>query len=57
MEKDISLQELLTADEVFLSGSGKRIVPVIEINKKQIGNGKPGKITLSLLKQFKERFY
>ncbi len=56
-EKDITLQELLTADEVFLSGSGKRIIPVIEIDKKAIGDSKPGKITLMLLKLFKEKFY
>jgi len=37
--------ELYIADEVFLTGTAAEITPVREIDFRQIGNGKPGKIT------------
>ena len=53
-ERDISLSELFTADEVFGTGSGSGISPVIEINGRVIGSGKPGPLTLNLDGMFKE---
>ena len=40
--------ELYIADEVFLTGTAAEITPVREIDFKQIGSGKPGKITKKL---------
>ena len=53
-EKDILLDELLNADEVFLSGSLLEIMPVISIDAKRIGSGLPGIITLSLLEKYRD---
>lgn len=48
-EKIIDLEELLTADEVFISGTNKGIVPVVQVNETIIGNGLPGKKTKKII--------
>lgn len=53
-EKSITLQELLNADEAFISGSTKMVIPITKINKVQIGDGMPGEQTLFLLDLFKD---
>jgi len=44
-ERHIARTELYVADEVFFCGTGAQVSPVIEIDHRKIGNGKPGKIT------------
>lgn len=53
-EREISLQELEEADEAFLTGSTKKIMPVVQVENHKIGNGKPGKITRRLMNLFSE---
>ena len=53
-ERDITPTELLTADEVFFTGTAAEIVPVVEINKRKIGDGTPGPITKHLMKEFEK---
>ena len=53
-EKDITPTELLTADEVFFTGTAAEIVPVVEINKRKIGDGTPGPVTKHLMKEFEK---
>ncbi|MDI6641110.1 MAG: branched-chain-amino-acid transaminase [Elusimicrobiota bacterium] len=45
---------LYTADECFLTGTAAEIVPVIKVDQRQIGDGKPGKVTGQLMKEFRE---
>ena len=45
IEKKISVQELQDADEVFFTGTWIEVCPVVEINKRKLGDGKTGKIT------------
>ena len=52
--RDISVFEMYIADEVFVTGTAVELVPVIEIDGRKIGNGKPGKITLSLQEEFRK---
>ena len=47
-ERDITIDELLNASEVFLTSTTKRILPVLKINEQMIGNGKPGSTTALL---------
>ncbi|MEQ9404629.1 MAG: aminotransferase class IV [Cyclobacteriaceae bacterium] len=49
---DISLDELLAADEVFISSTLKQIMPIVRIEDHQIGNGKPGEQTLKLRQHY-----
>jgi len=53
-EKNVRLDELLQADEAFITNSLIEIVPVTEVSGKQIGTGKPGPITKRLAKAYKE---
>ncbi|MDH5815423.1 MAG: branched-chain-amino-acid transaminase [Candidatus Nezhaarchaeota archaeon] len=54
IEKDVTPAELLTADEVFLTGTAAGIVPVVKIAGRVVGDGKPGPITKKLLEKFRE---
>ncbi len=46
--RSLDRTELYTADEVFLCGTGAQISPVIEIDRRRIGTGRPGPITKAL---------
>ena len=50
--KKITKKQLLSANEVFLSGTAAEITPIIKINHKKIGNGKVGKITKMLMSSY-----
>lgn len=54
LEKDISLKELFSADEVFLTATNKDVVPVVKIDGKKVGNEKVGKNTKILMHLFRE---
>jgi branched-chain amino acid aminotransferase len=51
-DKNITPYELFNAEEVFFTGTAAEIVPVREINKRTISNGKPGPITKRLMEEF-----
>lgn len=53
-EQLVSVEELFSADEVFITSSFKDIVPVVEIDGRTIGSGMPGPITKDLIERFKE---
>ncbi len=46
--------EVLSADEVFLTGTGAEVAPIVQVDGKQIANGLPGPITKRLLGAFRE---
>jgi branched-chain amino acid aminotransferase len=52
VEKPLSVNELLTADEVFFTGTYAEIAPVREIGHLKIGNGTAGPITTELMATF-----
>lgn len=52
IEKDISEKELFSADEVFITATNKKVLPVIKINNQVIGNGKVGDLTKQLQQIF-----
>lgn len=45
--------DIWVADEFFLTGTAAEIVPVVELDKRPIGDGKPGAITKALIADFK----
>jgi len=51
--RTLHLDELLKADEVFISGTNKGIVPVVQINDTMVKDGRPGKNTQTLIKAMK----
>ena len=50
--KKISKQELMSADEVFLSGTAAEITPIIKIERKKIGSGKLGITTKMIMETY-----
>ncbi|MFH1782781.1 MAG: branched-chain-amino-acid transaminase [Candidatus Omnitrophota bacterium] len=52
-EEPMVKDDFLKAEECFLTGTAAEIVPVVDIGGTKIGSGKPGKITLDLIKEFK----
>lgn len=46
--------DLYVADECFLTGTAAEIIPVVTIDGRVIGSGKPGKVTQGLLKKYRD---
>ena len=53
IERNLTVTELYEADEAFLTGTGAEIMPIREVNKRKIGEGKMGPITEKILEEFK----
>ncbi len=51
-EQSLTKIDFLSADECFLTSTTRNIVPVTMIEGQKISNGKPGKLTLELLKSY-----
>jgi branched-chain amino acid aminotransferase len=45
---------IFTADEAFFTGTAMEMVPIREVNKRQIGTGKPGSVTKKLMAEFQK---
>jgi branched-chain amino acid aminotransferase len=45
---------IFTADEAFFTGTAMEVIPIREVNKRQIGTGKPGPITKKLIAEFEK---
>jgi len=54
VERELTPFELLTADEVFLTGTAAEIVPVESVNGRKIGEKIPGPITGRLIREFEK---
>ncbi len=54
-ERLFTVNELLNADEMFMSSSTKEIVPITLLNHKAVGTGNPGEFTQKCMKLFKEK--
>lgn len=52
LEKELTYPDLFKADELFLTGTTVEILPVIALDKRGIGTGRPGEITQFLYRCF-----
>ena len=52
-EPNLTRYDLFNADECFLTGTGAEIVPVVKIDGRVIGQGKPGPVTTQLVAQYR----
>jgi len=52
-ERLIEPDEIYTADECFLTGTAAEIIPVVKVDGKVIGGGKPGAVTKRMITMFK----
>lgn len=54
-EPNLTRYDLYVADEMFLTGTAAEMVPVVKVDGRVIGNGKPGPVTAKLLAAFREK--
>ena len=52
MEKNLKINDLLKADEIFMTGTAAEVKSVTRVNKTKIGNGKIGEFTKELQELF-----
>ena len=53
-EENMTRYDLFIADECFLTGTAAEIIPVVKIDSRPIGTGKPGPMTLQLRREFQK---
>jgi branched-chain amino acid aminotransferase len=53
-EPELTRYDIYTADECFLTGTAAEIIPVISLDKRMIGTGKPGPETARFTARFRE---
>lgn len=51
---DLKYDELATVDEAMLVGTGKEVLPIVQIDDITIGDGKPGPVTKHMIALFHE---
>ncbi|MGH7194342.1 MAG: branched-chain-amino-acid transaminase [Candidatus Saccharimonadales bacterium] len=51
-EVPLTKHDVYIADEMFLTGTAAEVIPVVKVDSRQIGGGKPGTITRDLLERF-----
>jgi len=52
-EKVFTMTSVYGADEVFLTGTGAEVIPVVRVDDRTIGDGKPGPVTRRLIEAFR----
>ena len=55
VRKNLTAPELWKAEECFLTGTTKEIMPVVRVDEHRVASGKPGPVTLKLLAAYRER--
>jgi branched-chain amino acid aminotransferase len=51
-ETALTRHDVYVADEIFLTGSAAEVIPVVKVDSRVIGDGKPGPITRDLTSRF-----
>jgi branched-chain amino acid aminotransferase len=54
-EANLTRYDLWCADECFLTGSGAEVIPVVKLDGRTIGTGKPGPVTQRFIAEFRKR--
>ncbi len=54
IERNITPNELFTANEVFFTGTAAEVAPIREVNKRVIGSGNPGPVTIRIMQEFQK---
>lgn len=54
VEEDLQPYDLYTADEVFFSSTSPCVLPVTQVDKRQINDGKPGPLARQILSEWSE---
>jgi branched-chain amino acid aminotransferase len=52
-EPNLTRYDLFNADECFLTGTGAELIPIVKIDGRVIGTGRPGPMTRALVKKYR----
>jgi branched-chain amino acid aminotransferase len=52
-EESLSVYDIYTADECFLTGTAAEVIPAVILDERNIGTGKPGPITNRVIDAFR----
>jgi len=55
--RDVSIEELRNAGEVFITSTTKNVLPVVEVDGYVIGDGNPGKVSRTLAEEYNRIIY
>jgi branched-chain amino acid aminotransferase len=50
--REVDRSELYRADELFFTGTGAQVKPILSVDKRPVGNGQPGLMTTKLMEQY-----
>ncbi|MEP4079770.1 branched-chain-amino-acid transaminase [Haloferula sp.] len=53
-ERSMTRYDIYTSDECFLTGTAAEVIPVKSLDQREIGDGKPGEVTLRFISAFRE---
>ena len=53
-DREITVEDAATADEIFFTSTTREIVPVVRLDDRVVGSGKPGPVTQRLRAAFAE---
>jgi len=54
-ETELTRHDIWCSDECFLTGTGAEVIPVVKLDGRVIGTGKPGPITARVLENFRRK--
>jgi branched-chain amino acid aminotransferase len=54
-ETDLTRYDVWCADECFLTGTGAEVIPVVKLDGREIGSGRPGPVTARVRAAFRQR--
>jgi branched-chain amino acid aminotransferase len=54
-EHELTRYDLWNADECFLTGTGAEVIPVVKLDGREIGDGRPGPVSNRILAEFHKR--
>jgi branched-chain amino acid aminotransferase len=54
-EQTLRDEDLFGADEAFLTGTTRELVPIVQVDDRTVGSGRPGHITTTLLEAFRRK--
>jgi D-alanine transaminase len=56
-ERPVALSELGACEEIFVCGTTTDVQPIVEVDGRPVGSGKPGPLTVKLKEAFAKRLY
>jgi branched-chain amino acid aminotransferase len=54
-DANLTRYDVWCADECFLTGTGAEVIPVVKLDGREIGDGKPGSVTRRISEAFRQR--